>query len=85
MHKAAVNLYADEIAALYAEVDKAKGDDVSPPTSWGESDVSEWLAGNIKVLLERDVDVEKDLFDQGADRYEIVITPLHPVSDRTWV
>lgn len=80
-HKAAVNLYTDEIAALYAEVDKAKGDDVTPPKTWGEPDIAEWLGENLKALLERDVDATKDLFDQGADRYVACSRILRTISN----
>ncbi|KAF5318761.1 hypothetical protein D9619_011064 [Psilocybe cf. subviscida] len=69
MRKAALSDYHNEIEALYATVSAVAGtEDISPPVSWIEADVSTWLLAQLKdIYADLTFTANDDLFDQGLD------------------
>ncbi|KAG6847388.1 hypothetical protein H0H93_008505, partial [Arthromyces matolae] len=59
----------------YATVEEsAKGEDVSPPKSWGKDDVESWLLHHAADIHSgKEFDVSKDLFEQGFDSLSATI------------
>ena len=70
MFKQSLILYAEEIEQLYTDMEKAGGGDGPMPSSWSAKGIREWVAVNVKELLDVNVvlDETKDLFDMGVDR-----------------
>lgn len=67
--KKAVGLYATEIDEMYESLqDTQRGGSIELPASWSVSDLQVWIRFVIKELLGRNIAVDDDFFDQGADR-----------------
>ncbi|CAE6440754.1 unnamed protein product [Rhizoctonia solani] len=67
---AALKLYAHDIEEMYLDLEKDSGaaGAVDPPQSWESTeDVEAWISRGVQSLLDRDVDVVGDLFQQGMD------------------
>ena len=48
-------------------------DGVKPPSSWDAPVIAEWLAGHVRDVTGRNMDHAVDLFEQGFDRYVILL------------
>ncbi|KAF8075758.1 putative aminoadipate reductase [Lyophyllum atratum] len=70
MRKAALNLYDEEITALYETLESSiKGsEDVSPPTSWSPKDIETWIVEQaVDLTSGGNIATSVDLFEQGFD------------------
>ena len=57
---------------MYAAIEEASEEDdgdVIFPDSWSLEDVTTWLKLSVEEFLEEKMDVEQDMFEQGADRF----------------
>ncbi|KAF5371510.1 hypothetical protein D9615_009619 [Tricholomella constricta] len=70
MRKASLNLYDEEIEALYQTVESSikAGENVRPPLSWSLTDVEDWIVEQAADLASTDtISSSIDLFEQGFD------------------
>ncbi|KDN41199.1 hypothetical protein RSAG8_07613, partial [Rhizoctonia solani AG-8 WAC10335] len=83
-------LYAHDIEEMYLDLEKDSGaaEGVEPPQSWTNAeDVETWISKSVQSLLDREVDVTGDLFQQGMDSLtatmllRILKSSLHASSD----
>ncbi|CAE6511891.1 unnamed protein product [Rhizoctonia solani] len=69
---AALKLYAPDIEEMYAALERDLEtdvmDDIDPPEEWIDPSVlSAWIAGHVESILDKDIDLTVDLFQQGMD------------------
>ncbi|CAE6377482.1 unnamed protein product [Rhizoctonia solani] len=67
---AALKLYSRDIEEMYLDLEKDSGaaEGLEPPQSWDSTeDVEAWVSRGVQNLLDREVDVAGDLFQQGMD------------------
>ncbi|KAG6847104.1 hypothetical protein H0H93_010078, partial [Arthromyces matolae] len=76
MRKAALNAYAQEISALYENVE-ANITSHSRPASWVPADVEKWILGQAVEVASKDtLSIDENLFDQGFDSLSATILRL---------
>ncbi|CAE6438353.1 unnamed protein product, partial [Rhizoctonia solani] len=87
---AALKLYAHDIEEMYLDLEKDSGsvEGIEPPQSWTSTeDVEAWISRSVQGLLNREIDVAGDLFQQGMDSLtatmllRVLKTALHAASD----
>ncbi|KAJ1302971.1 hypothetical protein OPQ81_003262 [Rhizoctonia solani] len=87
---AALKLYAQDIEEMYLDLEKDSGavEGVEPPQSWtNPEDVEAWISKSVQSLLDHEVDVTGDLFQQGMDSLtatmllRVLKSALHASSD----
>ncbi|KAF9000302.1 hypothetical protein BDQ17DRAFT_1427302 [Cyathus striatus] len=69
MRKAALQLYDEEIEALYQTIESnTTGDHITPPESWDKESLQVWLLQQAKDIQSiAHLDSTQDLFEQGFD------------------
>ncbi|KAF8295666.1 acetyl-CoA synthetase-like protein [Clavulina sp. PMI_390] len=62
-------VYEVEIQRMYAAIDEARGGEVvNLPKAWDRTSLEIWLVDMAKSLMQQpEIDISKDLFEQGAD------------------
>ncbi|CUA71917.1 L-aminoadipate-semialdehyde dehydrogenase [Rhizoctonia solani] len=87
---AALKSHAQDIEEMYLDLEKDSGapEGIEPPQSWTSTeDVETWIGKSVQNLLNREVDVTGDLFQQGMDSLtatmllRILKSSLHASSD----
>lgn len=81
LRKLALQAYTSEIDALYRvseDIDDKDEDEdeLDFPTTWAKGDVIIWVKKMVNDVMGNEVAIDRDLFEQGADRYAYFINPL---------
>ncbi|KAF8953018.1 putative aminoadipate reductase [Flammula alnicola] len=75
MRKLSLQVYEDEIEALYATVESTQAtESIEPPATWDREHVEQWIVAQVYDLLSgKTIVASHDLFEQGLDSLSATI------------